>query len=149
LLPAMQASNPNLNGILREGGWGSVGGGNRHRVRSALVVGQIGLSVMLVIGAGLLIESFRKVQDLRLGFQPGRTVIARLTLPASRYPNDLRRAQFVHELHRRIEAEPGVSSVALSHFAPIEVFVLSPLLAEAQPLVPIGQRPLAQWNGAA
>ena len=149
LIPAMQASNPNLNGILRDSGWGSVGGGNRHLFRSALVIGQIGLSVTLVIGAGLLIESFRKIQDLRLGFQPEHTLIARITLPSGRYPNDVRRAAFVRELHRRIETEPGVTSVTVSHFAPIEAFVLSPVLAEGQPFVPIGQRPLAQWNGAA
>lgn len=148
LVPAMQASNPNLNGILRDSGWGSVGGGNRHLFRSALVIGQIGLSVMLVIGAGLLIESFRKVQDLRLGFQPDHTVIGRITLPSSRYPDDIRRAAFVRELDRRLEAEPGVTSVTLSHFAPIEAFVLTPLLADGQPFVPLGQRPLAQWNGA-
>ena len=148
LIPALQASRPDLNGILRDSGWGTTGGSRRHRLRGALVMGQIGLSVVLLICAGLLIESFRQVQNLRLGFDPLHALTARITLPPGKYPDAFRRVAFVHDLMRRLETEPGVSAVTASQSVPMIGFVLSPLLAEGQPMVPMGQRPLAQWNGA-
>jgi putative ABC transport system permease protein len=149
LIPALQVSRPDLNGILRDAGRGSVGGGPRRRLRSVLVTAQIGLSIVLLIGAGLLIESFRQVRNLKLGFDPTHTLTARLTLPPGRYPDGPRRKDFVHEVARRLEGEPGVSAVAISQSVPMTSSVLSPVLAEGQPFVPVGQRPLAQWNGAA
>jgi predicted permease len=104
---------------------------------------------VLLIGAGLLIESFRQVQSLKLGFDPTHTLTARLTLPPARYPDGPRRKDFVHEVARRLESEPGVTAVAISQSVPMTSSVLSPVLAEGQPFVPVGQRPLAQWNGAA
>jgi hypothetical protein len=66
-VPAWQASRPDLNSILRDGGWGSTGDRARHRLRSALVMGQIGLSLVLLMGAGLLIESFQQVRNVPPG----------------------------------------------------------------------------------
>src|SRR5215471_6566854 len=148
LIPALQVSRPDLNGILRDSGWGSTGGARRPRLRSALVMAQIGLSVVLLIGAGLLIESVREVQNVRLGFDPRHTLTTRVTLPPARYPNGVRRTAFVRDLMRRLEAEPGVSAAAASQSVPMIGFVLSPVLVEGQPFVPVGQRPLVQWNGA-
>ena len=149
LIPALQVSRPDLNDILRDAGRGSTGGGARHRLRGVLVIAQIGLSVVLLIGAGLLIESFHRVQDLKLGFDPRHTLTARLTFSPGRYPDGPRRFEFVHELMRRFENEAGVSSVAVSQTVPTAFPVLSPVLAEGQPFVVLGQRPLAQWCGAA
>ena len=149
LIPALQVSRPDLNGILRDAGWGNTGGGQRRRLRSVLVTAQIGLSIVLLIGAGLLIESFRQVRNLKLGFDPTHTLTARLTLPPTRYPDGPRRKDFVHEVTRRLESVRGVTAVAISQSVPMTSSVLSPVLAEGQPFVPVGQRPLAQWNGAA
>jgi predicted permease len=148
LIPAIQASRPDLNGILRDSGWGSVGT-RRHRLRSALVMAQIGLSVVLLIGAGLLIESFRKVQNIRLGFDPQGVLVARVTLPSGKYPDGVRRTEFVQEVTSRLANTPGVSSVVLAQTVPTQTVVLSPILAEGQAFVPLGQRPLAQWIGSA
>ncbi len=149
LIPALQVSRPDLNGILRDAGRGTIGGGSRPRLRSVLVTAQIGLSIVLLIGAGLLIESFRQVRNLKLGFDPTHSLTARLTLPPGRYPDGPRRKDFVREVARRLENEPGVTAAAISQSVPMTSSVLSPILAEGQPFVPIGQRPLAQWNGAA
>jgi hypothetical protein len=148
LIPALQVSRPDLNGILRDSGWGSTGGGRRQRLRSALVMAQIGLSVVLLIGAGLLIESFRQVRNVRLGFDPEHALTARVTLSPAKYPDNTRRTAFVRDLMRRLEVEPGVSAATVSQSVPMIGFVLSPVLVEGQPFVPVGQRPLAQWNGA-
>jgi predicted permease len=147
LAPAMQASRPDLNGILRDAGWGNTGG-RRHRLRSALVVAQIGLSVVLLIGAGLLMESFRQVQHLPLGFEGSRTMVAQVNLPTAMYPDETRRAAFVREVVQSLETTPGVQSASLAQSAPMGGVILSPMLAEGQGFVPVGQRPLARWNMA-
>jgi predicted permease len=149
LLPALQASRPDLNAILRDGGWGSTVGGRRHRLRSVLVMSQIGLSVVLLIVAGLLIESFRQVWSVRLGFDPRHTLVAHVSLPPARYPGDIRRTQFLEETSRRLAALPGVDSVGISLTVPMLNLLLAPILAEGQAFVPVGQRPLVQWNSTA
>jgi predicted permease len=147
LAPAMQASRPDLNGILRDAGWGNIGG-RRMGLRSALVVAQVALSVVLLIGAGLLLESFRQVQNLRLGFTPSQTLVAQVTLPTAKYPDEARRAAFVRELAQSMENTPGVQAASLAQSAPIGGLILSPMLAEGQGFIPLGARPLARWNMA-
>jgi len=145
LAPAMQASRPDLNGILRDAGWGSTGG-KRHRFRNVLVVAQVALSVVLLIGAGLLIESFRQVQKLPLGFEPSRTLVAQISMPPAKYPGETRRAAFVRALAQDLETTPGVQAANLAQSAPVGGPILSPFLAEGQGFVPLTQRPLARWN---
>jgi putative ABC transport system permease protein len=146
LVPALQASRPDLNGVLRDGGWGSTGAVRRHRLRSTLVAAQIGVSVILLIGAGLLIESFRQVQNVKLGFNPERTLVGHVSLPPAKYPEGPRRAAFVREVAERLERSPGVKSVALSLTVPMLNLLRTPILAEGQDFVPLGQRPLVEWN---
>ncbi|HLK70186.1 MAG TPA: ABC transporter permease [Bryobacteraceae bacterium] len=148
LIPALQVSRPDLNGILRDSGWGSLGGSRGNRMRNTLVIAQIGLSIVLLIGAGLLIESFRQVQNIRLGFDAVHTLTARLALPPTKYANGPQRTEVVHEIIRRLETEPGVTSAAISQSVPLNPPVLSAVLAEGQPFVALPQRPLARWSGA-
>jgi predicted permease len=148
LIPALTVSRPDLNGILRDGGRGSTGGARSHGLRSLLAAGQMALSVVLLIGAGLLFQSFRRVQHVPLGFEPGHVVTARVALPTGKYPEGSRRAQFVGEIVGRLQSLPGVTAAAVSQSVPFRGLVLSPVLADGQPVVPPGQRPLAQWNGA-
>jgi putative ABC transport system permease protein len=145
LAPAMQASLPDLNGILRDAGWGSTGG-RRHRFRNVLVVAQVSLSVVLLIGAGLLLESFRQVQKLPLGFDPSRTMLAQISMPPAKYPDETRRAAFVRDLVLNLESAPGVQAVDVAQSSPIGGLILSPFLAEGQGFLPLPQRPLARWN---
>jgi putative ABC transport system permease protein len=146
LMPALQVSRPNLNGILRDGGWGTTGGAGRHRTRSLLVAGQMALSIVLLIGAGLLIESFRQLQNVDPGFDPRHALMAHVALPPSKYPDTVRRTQFLRAVVGRLETMPGATSASAELSIPLRVAVLSPILAEGQPNVPAGQRPLSVWN---
>jgi predicted permease len=146
LVPALQVSRPNLNGVLRDSGWGTTSGASRHRTRSLLVAGQMALSIVLLIGAGLLIESFRQLQNVKPGFDPTHALTMRFSMPPAKYPDDARRAQFVREVVDHMETLPGVSSVSASLGMPLVQNVMAPYLADGQPAVPMGQRPLATWN---
>jgi len=148
LLPALHASRPDINSVLRDAGRGSIGT-RRRPLRSLLVIAQIGVSMALLIAAGLLMASFRQVRNLQLGFDAGHTLTARVSLPPAQYPDGPRRQEFVHDLLGKLAALPGVSAAAVSRAVPVTSSVLSPVLAEGQPFVPLGQRPVAQWNGAA
>src|SRR5262249_34594600 len=85
LFPALRASRPDLNETLKEGGRGSGSAAGRQLVRSALVIIEMALSVALLIGAGLLLRSFSKLQDIKLGFEPDHLLTLRINLPRSRY----------------------------------------------------------------
>jgi putative ABC transport system permease protein len=147
LAPALQASRPDLNGILRDSGWGTTSGGRRQRARNLLVVGQMALSVVMLIGASLLVQSFRNLQLVNPGFNPHHALTMNVSLPAGKYPDGPRRAQFFEAVVKRLSAIPGVHSATASSSLPINLRVLSPILADGQPNVPAGQRPLAYWNG--
>ncbi len=146
LIPALQASRPDLNSILRDSGRGAAGGRGRHRARSLVVTGQMAVCVVLLIGAGLLIESFRQVRAVKPGFDPRHALTMSVSLPPVRYPDDARRAQFVRETLARMEALPGVQSATASLGIPLSIAVMAPFLAEGQPAVPIPQRPLGDWK---
>jgi putative ABC transport system permease protein len=149
LLPALQVSRPDLNAVLRDSGWGTTGGARRHRMRNYLVAGQMALSIVLLVGAGLLIESFRHLQSVRLGFDPHHGLTMRVSIPAARYGDDPHRARFVRALLGRVQALPGVESATASLGLPLAVGVMAPFLADGQPVVPTGSRPVAVWNGIA
>lgn len=110
LVPALQASKPDLNGVLRQGGGGRfVGAG--HRSRSALVVGEVALAVVLLISAGLLLRSLWSMQSVDLGFRSEGVLTWRVSLPSAEYPDVARQAALFQRLQERVEALPGVKSV--------------------------------------
>jgi putative ABC transport system permease protein len=146
LAPALEVSRPNLMAVLRESGWGTTGGAGRQATRSALVAGQMALSIVLLIGAGLLVESFRQLQNVRPGFDATHTLTMRFSLPAAKYPDDARRARFVHDLTELVERLPGVTSTTASLGLPLVQNVMAPYLPAGQADLPIAQRPLATWN---
>ena len=76
LMPALAVSRPDLNGVLRAGGRGSAGSVRRRGARSLLAAGQIALSIVLLIGAGLLVDSFRRLQNVNPGFDPHNVMTA-------------------------------------------------------------------------
>jgi predicted permease len=85
---------------------------------------------------------------VKLGFDSLHTLTARLAIPPGKYPDGPRRAHFVQEVEQRLKSIPGVTAAAISQSVPLGPVVLSPILVEGQPVVPMGQRPLAQWGGA-
>ncbi|MEN3334543.1 MAG: hypothetical protein V7641_3908 [Blastocatellia bacterium] len=111
LVPALQASKPDLNESLKEGGRGSSGGVRGRRIRSLLVVSEIALSLVLLVGAGLLIKSFIHLQKFDLGFNPNNLLTMRVQLPGTKYREPAQVANFYQQVIQRMENVPGVQSV--------------------------------------
>ena len=109
LAPAIRGSHVNLSETLKEGGRSIVGSGN-HRLRSLLVIAEIAISLVLLIGAGLLIRSFMRVQQVQPGFAPENVLSLRLSVIGTNYAKEPRRTSFYQELWGRIRQLPGVES---------------------------------------
>ncbi|MGH8629557.1 MAG: ABC transporter permease, partial [Burkholderiales bacterium] len=110
LVPALQAARPDVNASLKEGGRGDAGSLGRHRFRSALVVAEVALSLVLLIGAGLMIRSIHRLANLQTNFNRDHLLTLQLTLPQKRYPGAAELGVFYQQLLERVRALPGVSS---------------------------------------
>ncbi|MDQ3803874.1 MAG: ABC transporter permease [Acidobacteriota bacterium] len=119
LAPAVQASNFNLNETLKEGGRDSAAGSRGNRIRALLVVAEVAVSLVLLIGAGLLINSFLRLRNVDPGFRADNLLTMSIELPQQKYPDPARRAAFYTELVSRIEALPGVKSAAVTNWIPL------------------------------
>jgi predicted permease len=111
IAPALQSSRFDLNEALKEGGRGGSDGRGRKRVRSLLMVSEVALSLVLLVGAGLLIKSFVKLRNTDPGFDPDNTLTASVSLAAVRYDSDEKIDDFYRRLIERVRALPGVASV--------------------------------------
>ena len=118
LAPALQAARPDLNEVLKDGNKGSAGLG-RGRMRDSLLVAEVALSLLLLVGAGLLVRSFIRLQDTHPGFHAANVLTARVQLPSATYGDTLRRAAFQRDLLERLGALPGVRSAALASGLPL------------------------------
>ncbi|MGB8508626.1 MAG: ABC transporter permease, partial [Pyrinomonadaceae bacterium] len=112
LAPALQASKPDLNEGLKEGSRGSTEGAGRNRVRSLLVISEVTLSLVLLVGAGLLMRSFLQLRDVKPGFNPHNVLTASVALPALKYGKEDEQATFFQNVLQRVGALPGVRAVA-------------------------------------
>jgi predicted permease len=119
LAPATQASNFNLNETLKEGGRDSVAGSRGNRIRSLLVVAEVAVSLILLVGAGLLINSFLRLRSVDPGFSTGNLLTMSIVLPQQKYAEHGQRSAFYTELVNRIEALPGVRSAAVTNWIPL------------------------------
>ena len=108
LVPALHIESPAE--ALKEAGRTGTGGLRRGRVRSALVVAEVALALVLLIGAGLLMRSFVRLQRVDPGFDPSGVMTADLWLPDAKYPDKTRQAAFYAEVVRRLSAAPGVEA---------------------------------------
>jgi len=115
LAPALQASKTDLNESLKEGDRGSTG--NRQRVRSVLVVSEVALALVLLIGAGLLVKSFWRLQTVETGFDSGNLLTMQLSYTAEK-GQERKATDFFQQLEAQIQSVPGVESVALSSGLP-------------------------------
>ena len=119
IAPAIRAARPDLNTELKEGSRGSVGKG-RQRLRSGLVIGEVALSLVLLIGAGLMIQSLGQLQKVDKGFEPENVFTARVQLPRIRYEDQAAAWGFFQEFIERVEALPGATSASLSQIVPLQ-----------------------------
>jgi putative ABC transport system permease protein len=116
LVPALQASRPNLTDGLKEGERGS--SGRRQRLRSVLVVGEVALTLTLLVGAGLLIQSFWRVLQVDPGFKAQNLLTMQLSV---NNPDVQQVSNFFEQLQQNVRSLPGVKSVAVSNGLPFDI----------------------------
>ncbi len=117
LAPAIQAARSDVNDALKSGGKGSINSGNR--LRRGFVVAQVALSLMLFIGAGLLIKSFWRLTNVNPGFQPDHLLTLHVSLPDQKYSDDAKVIEFFRNMPQRLATLPGVKAVSAVNRLPI------------------------------
>ena len=120
LVPALQSAKPDLVNTLRDsGGRGASASKARQRLRSSLVVAEISLSVILLVGAALLIRSFMGMQAVKPGFDPTNLLTMRVTLSGPQYDSTYKRAAFWDRFLTEINSRPGVVSASIANNIPL------------------------------
>ncbi len=143
-IPALQTSRVNLNDTLKEGGRGSASS-VRNFSRSVLVVAEIALSLILLVGAGLMIQSFLRLRSVDVGLNPKGVATASVTAPRLKYPDAPKRAAFFKQLLDRVSALPGVESAAATATLPLSGGGWGrSLTVEGYPVLSVGQAPMIQ-----
>jgi putative ABC transport system permease protein len=133
LVPALQSSKLDLNDSLKEGGKGAGGDTGRGRLRSFLVVSEVALTLVLLTGAGLMIKSFMRLQEVDPGFYTDNLLTLRLQLPQSKYPENPQLADFSQRLSDRLGSLPGVESVGMISHLPLSGAYASGTVTADQP----------------
>ncbi len=118
----------------------------RGGAAGALVIGEVAISLVLLIAAALLLESFARLLAAPVGFNPERLLTMFVSLPTSRYPNQPAMRAFMDRLMPQLEATPGVASAASAMMLPPNATVRAPFQAADAPDVGIGRRPVALWS---
>src|SRR3954470_15666704 len=130
LLPALQASHPQLVETLKEGGRTGGGGAKGQRVRNSLVVAEVALALVLLVGAGLMMRSFMYLEKTDIGADPSRTLTFRVGLPEAQFPDNEAAPRFFEQLIPKLAALPGVESAGATTSLPalgnigISLFIL-------------------------
>ena len=119
MAPALASAKAEVLDSLREGGQATGQGRSQHRLRSALVVGEMALALLLLVGAGLLLRSFARMMETNPGFRPERTVTASVALPKQAYPTQETVDEFFRDLGERIQQLPGVTAVGFGSDIPV------------------------------
>jgi putative ABC transport system permease protein len=119
LVPALTASKTNLNDTLKEGGRSAAEGAGGQRLRNAMAVAEIALSLVLLVGAGLLIRSFIHLQEVKPGFNPTRLLAVDLSLPAAKYAENQQAVQFFDQLLSSVSRQPGVEAATITSDLPL------------------------------
>ena len=118
IAPALQLSKANLTQSLKEGGRSSNDGSGGNRVRSVLIVAEVAIALMLLVTAGLLINSFLHLQQLKPGFETSNILSFRISLPDTRYPENQQIIDFNKQVSERLKTIPGVKDVAYTSALP-------------------------------
>ena len=118
LAPALQISGIDLNDVLKQGGRGNTGP-SRSLFRSLLVIGEVALSLVLLVGSGLMIESFANMRGLNPGFRPDHVLTMRLEVPETKYGNFARRTEFFQTVLERVRTIPGVKVAGFTSALPL------------------------------
>jgi putative ABC transport system permease protein len=142
LIPALQAGKTNLTDALKEDARGLTGSPQRNRTRSALIIIEVALSLMLAVGAGLLIRSFWQLLNVNPGFNPEGVTALHFSLPGARYGKNEQQTGFYKQLIGRVKALPGVVSVSVVDPLPLSGgSSSSSIVIEGQPPLALTERP--------
>ncbi|HYY97778.1 MAG TPA: ADOP family duplicated permease, partial [Pyrinomonadaceae bacterium] len=146
LAPALQASKAGLNETLKEGGRGSTEEAGRRRLRGALVVAEMALSLMLLVGAGLLVRSFVSLRRIDPGVNPSHVITMQVPLPRTKYSENEQRLGLYEQLLARVEGMPGVESAALASSLPPDMQTLwNNFSVEGRPPRPDSELPVGDF----
>jgi putative ABC transport system permease protein len=138
LAPALQSSRLDLNEVLKEGGR-NMSAGAGHRLRSALVMSEIALAVVLLVGAGLMMKSLFRLLQARVGFNPENLLTMTVVLPAAKYTDGNRQVTFHEQLKERVRSLPGVSGAGTVNILPLQGGNTTRFNVEGDPVPPPGQ----------
>ena len=147
LAPAWHATRSDPETVLKRGGRSSVSGG-RLIVRNGLVAGELALATILLVGAGLLIQSLLRLQQVELGFRPAGVLTFQLAAPATKYPNLVKRSALYREALRSLATIPGVSGTAMSSGIPLGQgsYNTSPFAPTGTSILPDGASIPIDWR---
>ena len=141
LVPALEAARFNLQSSLKEGGKNIGGSSTSHRFRNVFVVTQIALALVLLIGAGLLVKSLKKLQSVDPGFNPKGLLTMRVSLPTRKYDTDAKTVDFFSRALEQVKALPGVEDAAAIDALPFTVpHSGTSIDIEGEPTRPAGQK---------
>ena len=144
LLPALRASRVELVATLKEGGKGTARGVNQRWLKG-LAVTEIALALVLLVGAGLLLRSFRAISEVDPGFRPQRVLTLAVPLPLAGYPDQTAQCRFLENAVARLNAAPGVESAAAVFKVPLAGLATLTFTVQGQP-VPRGTEPSADYR---
>ncbi len=152
LIPALQASRPDLQSVMKDAARGSSTGAPRTRMRAALVVAEVAIALMLLAGAGLLLRSFQHLMAVEYGFDPQRLLTLQVWLPV---PNDNAKGRFFSQDQRRsfyeralasVQQVPGVRQAALTSRLPFRGRNGTTFTIEGKPVAPDQPAPNAEFR---
>ncbi|HEY8188961.1 MAG TPA: ABC transporter permease [Pyrinomonadaceae bacterium] len=138
LAPALQSSRLDLNEVLKEGGR-SASGGAGHRLRSAFVMSEIALAVVLLVGAGLMMKSLLRLLQTNIGFNPQNVLTMTVVLPTGKYTDPPTQIGFHQQLKERVQSLPGVIGTGTVSNLPLQGGNTTRFLVEGDPVPTPGQ----------
>jgi putative ABC transport system permease protein len=144
LVPALEATRLDLNDTLKEGGKSASGQSARSRgLRSALVVAEVALALVLLVSAGLLVKSFARLRDINTGFRQDNVLTMVVRLPEAKYNEDPKVVGFFNQALERVRAIPGVRAVGIVNYLPLYGGLGSAtgFAVEGRPAPPPGEEP--------
>ena len=147
LLPALGASRPNVNDTLKEGAPSAGMGRRRGLLRNVLIVAEVALSLALLATAGLMMETFVRLERVSPGFNPDRVLTMFVALPDAKYTSDQQAANFYEQLLERVQSLPGVQSTAAVNIIPLgKMNTTSSIRIEGRPEPKPGEEPDANFR---
>ena len=139
--PALQAANPKLHDFLKDSR--ASADPRKQRLRNILVVSEVALSLVLLVGAGLMMRSFGNLLGVQPGFEPANVLTFAVDLPAGRYDNGAKLNQFADQLREKLRNTPGVETAALATGLPLVGASETSFHIGGRPVAPPGESPLA------